>query len=99
MDKKIPIGPQWIKLEVKDGEKPRNIYKSGKWYKVGNIGCILCPTCHMPLPDETDDSNMREVHTPLGWKTSGRHYKCVEKGGKYAENFTDVLNKRWLVKR
>ena len=58
-----------------------------------------CPTCHMPLPAETDDPNMREVQTPLGWKIAGRHYKCVKIGGKYAETFVDALNKRWMIKR
>jgi len=94
-----PVGPKMIKLEVKEGEKRRIVFKEGKWYNIGEMGYGLCPTCHIPLPGETDDPNMREVQTPFRHHIAGRHYNCVKKGGKYAETFGAALNKKWLIKQ
>lgn len=96
--KAYPIGPKMIKVEIKEGKKRMIVFKEGKWYNIGEMGYCLCPTCHMPLPGETDDPNMREVQTPFHWKIAGRHYGCVKKGGKYAESFGDALNGKWLIK-
>lgn len=96
------LGPKYIHVELKEGEGDENrriIFKEGKWYNVGKIGGIACPKCHIIIPDETDDPDMRKVHGVLGWKTSEYHWGCIKKGGKYAENFSDALNRRWMRKR